>query len=748
MVMLSYQFSIKTLFPNTLRNKFIRSGNESHLRGRVFLKNSWRVTMYKVRFTKLTLHAHLPLDINSITCNGLFGPWLSTRMYRESLVIGPERCHQQVYMKQRPKYINDGILGTMGHPKGRKLYGGGDSVRESGLRCFSSVTNISEDSCVGLKELIKLNKNNPEYVNNKLIHLVSDTNVLILAYETIKSNPGNSTPGIGSKTLDGIDLNWFSTTSKKLKAGKYVFKPARRVYIHKPGKKDKRPLTISSPRDKVVQQAIYLILNAIYEPSFLESSHGSRPNRGTHTALKDIKHKFQGVKWCIEADIESNFPNIDHKTLLNLLGKRIVCSKFLGLIKKSIKAGYKENDKLVFSNKGLFQGNVTSPILNNIYLHQLDLFIFETAKTFVQGKNRKKFSKFRRLTYQMEKAAGDIPMLKKLRRKLWKVNSKDPFDPNFKRLYYIRYVDDFVVGIVGSREDTIEILKKIEVFLTNELKLTLSSKKTFITHFSKDPIFFLGTFIKGNWEEEKRIITIKKKGGVSTKVRMTFRVVLKAPIESIFEKATSNSFFKKRHGRFVPTYVGRCINLDHNDILRYYNSVIRGVLNYYSFANNRKSLGSFVHGLKLSCARTLALKYKLRHASKVYRKFGSKLRSPDGNVELFIPSTFKAIKKFSCNVPLPNDVILSNWNNKLTKSNLFKICVICGSNHVEMHHVRKVRDLKSKAKEKKMDFFTMQMSAINRKQIPLCSYHHKALHNNTLSTTDLELFKSNVKLLK
>ena len=105
-----------------------------------------------------------------------------------------------------------------------------------------------------------------------------------------------------------------------------MFKPARRVYIHKPGKKDKRPLTISSPRDKVVQQAIYLILNAIYEPSFLESSHGSRPNRGTHTALKDIKHKFQGVKWCIEADIESNFPNIDHKTLLNLLGKRIVLS--------------------------------------------------------------------------------------------------------------------------------------------------------------------------------------------------------------------------------------------------------------------------------------------------------------------------------------------------------------------------------------------------------------------------------------
>lgn len=121
---------------------------------------------------------------------------------------------------------------------------------------------------------------------------------------------------------------------------------------------------------------------------------------------------------------------------------------------------------------------------------------------------------------------------------------------------------------------------------------------------------------------------------------------MKAPIKSIFEKAALNGFFKKRHGEFIPTKLGRCINLDHQNILRYYNSVIRGVLNYYSFVNNRKSLGSFVHGLKLSCARTLALKYKLRHASKVYRKFGSKLKSPDGNVELFIPSTFKPTKRF------------------------------------------------------------------------------------------------------
>jgi hypothetical protein len=172
--MLSYQLSIKTLSPDIFRNGCIRSGNESHLRGQVFLKNSWRVTMYKVRFTKLELHAHLPLDINSITCNGLFGLWFSSRMYRESLITNSGHCYQQIYVKQRPKYIFGGILRTTGHPTGRKPYGGGDSVRESGFRRFSSGTNINEQSCVGLQELMKINKNNLNFVNKKVLNHFND----------------------------------------------------------------------------------------------------------------------------------------------------------------------------------------------------------------------------------------------------------------------------------------------------------------------------------------------------------------------------------------------------------------------------------------------------------------------------------------------------------------------------------------------------------------------------------------------
>jgi group II intron reverse transcriptase/maturase len=745
-IMLNYHVCIKTLSPGVCGNTYISSGNESHLRGLVNLKNSWQVTVYKARITKLILSAYLPLDGNFTASNKMSESWIPTRVYWNSLVIDLRCSNQLIYREQRPKYINDGSLGTMGSPKRRKPYGFGGLVRRLGSRCFSSNSDIIVNSCVGLKELIKINKENSNHINNKLIHIIADPEVLVLAYESIKSKPGNTTPGVDSTTLDKINLKWFTTTCNELYAGKFKFKPARRVYISKPGKKKKRPLTISSPRDKIVQQAVYFILNAIYEPSFLDVSHGSRPNRGNHTALKHIKFKYNGVKWCIEADIDSHFPSISHKILLRTLNKRITCSKFLALIKNSLKAGFVEDGKFHESNLGIFQGNITSPILNNIYLHDLDLFMLSLCESFNKEKYRRKNPVYRNILYKISKL-DDTSKIKALRRDLWKVCSKDPLDPDFKRLLYTRYVDDFVVGVVGSRKDAVDIQKKIRNFLTTNLKLTLSEEKTLITQFSKNFIFFLGTYIKGSWEKEKRIMSVRKKG-ILRKVRITSRVVLHAPIKNLFEKATENGFFKKRLGKFVPTKVGRLINLDHADIVNYYNSMIRGNLNYYSFANNRKSLGSLVHGLKFSCARTLALKYKLRFASKAYRRFGGKLKCPKTGVELSIPSTFKAIKTFGCNELSPDEILFKKWNHKLTKSNLFKKCIICGSSeHIEMHHIRKVKDLEKKAAGGKLDFFTTQMAAINRKQIPLCSFHHKALHSNKMYLTDRQLLKNRIKTL-
>lgn len=733
-----------------LGNTYFRSCLESHVREPVNLDKRWRVTTYKARLTNLKLLSNLPLDTNSITGNGFVKSWLSTSIYWVPLTTDFLSGNEPGYREQGPKYVIGGNFGTMGIPKCRNTYGIGGPVRGLRLRFVSSSSNITEKSRVRLKELTRFNKRNPQLVNDKLIHIVADPEVLILAYEIIKSNPGNMTPGSDVSTLDGVDLNWIFNISKDLKAGKFKFKPARRVLIPKKNKSKKRPLTISSPRDKVVQQAIYMVLNAIYEPSFLDSSHGSRPNRGNHTALKAIKFGFKEVKWCIEADIDSNFPSISHTVLMNILRKRISCQKFLSLIKNSITAGYSYKNEFYTSDIGLFQGNITSPILNNIYLHELDLYMTKLRGYFNKGKSRKKNPAYRKLKYQLEKLGSnkDVNFIKRIRRQMWKVPSKDPKDPNFKRLIYVRYVDDFVVGIIGSRKDAVVIQNKIKNFLHDHLKLTLSDEKTLITNFSKDFISFLGVKIKGSWEKEKKIKVIKDSKG-TRKVRITGRCVMHAPIKDIFEKATLNGFFKKKKGKFVPTKVGRLINLDHADIIKYYNSVIRGTLNYFSFVNNRKSLGSFVHGLKLSCARTLALKYKIRFASKSYKKFGGKLKCPETGTELFIPDTFSAdSRNFGISNPTPDVILFKNWNNKFTKSNLFKLCIICGSSdHVEMHHVRSIKSLKMKVENKKLDWFTAQMASINRKQVPLCSYHHKAYHNNNLSLEERKILNNRIRLL-
>ena len=622
----------------------ILSRDESHLRGPANLKNSWQVIVYMVSLTNKTHLADLPSGGYFTAGNRWFGFWVLTSTYRDSLITNSRYSNQLIFGMLRPTYTTSGSWENLGILPERKFCGGGGGlVRRLGQRRFSSNSNISVNSCASLKELMEINKD-IKYFNTKLSHIITDPEVLILAYEIIKSKPGNSTPGSDSTTLDSISLDWFTEAAKILKAGKYKFKPARRVYIPKRGKKNSdgsqefRPLTISGLRDKIVQQAIYFVLNAIYEPSFLDVSHGSRPNRGNHSALKFLKFHFSGVKWCIGGGIENNFPFISHKILLNILKKRIGCSKFLALIKNSIKAGFKEDKTLYQYNRGLFQGNVTSPILNNIYLHEFDLFISFLMESFYRGKQRRTSPIYGRIQYEMRKL-NNTKELRALRRKLWKLDSKDPMDPNFRRLYYVRYVDDFVVGITGSRKDAINIQNKIRIFLKDSLKLTLNEKKAWINNFSKIPIKFLGAYIKGTWDAEKRIQNIVR-NGMRYKVRITGRVGLHAPIKELFEKATLNGFFKKKSNKFVSTRVGWLINLDHVDIIRYFNSVIRGNLNYYSFANNRNSLGSFIHGLKWSCARTLALKYKLRFASKVFQKFGSKLKCPETGLKLAIPKSF------------------------------------------------------------------------------------------------------------
>jgi len=222
-----------------------------------------------------------------------------------------------------------------------------------------------------------------------------------------------------------------------------------------------------------------------------------------------------------------------------------------------------------------------------------------------------------------------------------------------------------------------------------------------------------------------------------------------APIDKLLKKLHMNKFLKRNKlGVYKPTALRRLINLDHADILGYYNSVSRGILNYYSFVDNYSRFNSIVKYFLLhSCALTLALKYKLRHKSKVFKRFGGKLKDMNSNKDFFLSESFCRKNLFHINPSSVDLAISKKWNNKLSRSNIGKACVICGVFPAEMHHVRKVKDLKQKYRDGKMDFFTMQMASINRKQVPLCKNHHVSVHSNKLSEAEKIGFKEGVQNL-
>lgn len=232
---------------------------------------------------------------------------------------------------------------------------------------------------------------------------ISNLKNLVTAYELIKSNPGNMTPGASKETLDGINLDYLERIQSQLRAGTFKFGPARRVQIPKPGKSTTRPLTIASPREKIVQKAIHLVMEPRYENTFLDSSHGFRPNKGSRTIIRYIDAKFQSSKYIIEADFSQAFPPIPHDKLLNMLKERIHCEKTLALIKSGLKAGHVEFGKLHESgDTGTPQGSILSPLLCNIYLHELDKFMELIATKYNVGSRRKNTKEYMALQNKLK----------------------------------------------------------------------------------------------------------------------------------------------------------------------------------------------------------------------------------------------------------------------------------------------------------------------------------------------------------
>jgi group II intron reverse transcriptase/maturase len=314
------------------------------------------------------------------------------------------------------------------------------------------------------------------------------------AYARIQRNNGALTQGITSETVDGMSQDKIAKTIKAIRLERWHWTPVRRVAIPKSNGKT-RPLGIPTWSDKLLQEVIRSILEAYYDPQFSEHSHGFRPHRGCHTALSDICKFWTGTKWYIEGEIKGCFDSIDHTILIGILRENIHDNRFLRLVDGLLKAGYCEEWTAHPSHSGSPQGGIVSPILSNIYMPRLDKFVEDTLiPEYTQGNQRRKHPEYerKRELARYYRKMGKLERAESLRKEAQQYPSVDPEDPEYRRLRYVRYADDFLLGLIGPKAAAEEIKHRLTTFLETQLNLTLAVEKTLITHALTDRARFLG----------------------------------------------------------------------------------------------------------------------------------------------------------------------------------------------------------------------------------------------------------------
>ena len=413
----------------------------------------------------------------------------------------------------------------------------------------------------------------------QLYRQMFNKDLYLLAYGNIYSNKGAMTPGASAETADGMSEEKIDQIIGLMRHERYRFSPARRVYIPKKNGK-LRPLGLPSWSDKLVGEVVRLLLEAYYEPGFSDLSHGFRKGRGCHTALRKIHDTWTGTTWFIEGDISDCFGSLSHEILLGILAEKIHDQRFLRLIRNMLKAGYLEDWEYRETLSGCPQGGMVSPILSNIYLHKLDEFIEqELIPQYTRGTSRKDNPEYKRIQRRLAAARrrGDRAAARDLGKQLRRLPSKDPMDPGYRRLRYVRYADDHLLGFTGPKAEAEQIKARLAEFLRETLGLELNQQKTLITHARSQPARFLGYHVRVQHCDTKLTRGRREANG---------KIALRVPPDVI--KAQCARY--RQHGK--PWHRSRLQNLDDYDIVRIYGAEYRGVANYYLLAQNAWRLGT------------------------------------------------------------------------------------------------------------------------------------------------------------
>jgi retron-type reverse transcriptase len=578
--------------------------------------------------------------------------------------------------------------------------------------------------------------------------------VLLIAYSGLKRKKASGAVDI---QVENVTLASILSLSLDLRSKKYLPAYTKRVFIPKANGK-MRPLGIPSSKDKIVQKALLVVLEPLFENVFLDSSHGFRIGRSCHSALKEVYLRWGAVKWFIECDFVPCFDKISHPIVMSIFSQYVDDYWTCNLVNRLLKKGYVHFGNLCDSQLvlkiGTPQGSIISPLICNIFLHELDCFVERYTSKYSNFADRIKnisaeYTATRRCkgipcesvreapmrlvckNVSSRKIDGALRTIRKLDVAARNVRYYQEDDKDCRKIQYVRYADNFILGLISDKKFAFITLCAISNF-SGLLGMTLNIEKSGIKHHEKGTLF-LGFKIFGNYGSNVKWRT--NKDG-STQMVGDVSLKLGIPLERLFERYADRGFFQrvknKKSVKFVGRRVDKWLFLDNEyEIIQRFNSVIRGIKYYYSCSTYKSVLDRFWHNLKRSAALTIAHKNKKRSAKWAFDKFGKDLtvnhKKSDKKVSFEIPLSSGKITFANGNINLmlvvPKGVPLPITLSAVCSASELD-CAIpnCTLKASEWHHIKHRKRSKGNHNQKSLYAYTA-------KQIPLCTNHHLLVHS-------------------